>query len=162
MEYSRLSLADILLMGDDDLVALEHNHKTPIAITPFPESFITVKTETFSPGNGVKLLRRPSNSFINNDGRVIRGKPCNTSGCFNRTQSYGFCKSHGGGTRCNAFGCKKASQGNNRCRLHGGGKRCQINGCEKGSQRKGMCYLHNRNYSHQEVKKEMVYTCRQK
>lgn len=87
--------------------------------------------------------RRPCNTFINKEGRVIRGKPCSfPAGCYNRAQSGGLCKAHGGGARCNVDGCNRSSQGRGKCRTHGGGKRCSFKGCEKGTQRKGYCFFH--------------------
>lgn len=83
------------------------------------------------------------NTFVNKDGRRIRGKPCSFSGgCFKRAQSGGLCKAHGGGARCTVDGCTKSSQGFGKCRTHGGGKRCQFDGCTKGTQRAGFCHLH--------------------
>lgn len=89
-----------------------------------------------------KQLKPGSNTFVNKDGKLIRGKPCDTPGCLKRAQSAGKCKSHGGGARCVVDGCTKSSQGNGRCRTHGGGKRCNYTGCTKGTQRGGFCYLH--------------------
>ena len=138
MDHSRLSLTDVLLMEDGDLMTFQCNQYSPI-----PFTYAVVPTKTFSRENGGTLHnKRPSNSFTNNDGRVIRGKPCDASGCLKRSQSYGFCKSHGGGARCISIGCKKTSQSNKLCRFHGGGKRCQVDGCVKGSQLKGLCYMH--------------------
>ncbi|KAI9915864.1 hypothetical protein PsorP6_006962 [Peronosclerospora sorghi] len=86
-------------------------------------------------------LRKPG-TFLNKDGRWIKGKPCRMEGCDKRAQSNGLCKGHGGGARCNFSGCNKSSQGGGFCRAHGGGKRCMHEGCEKGTQRNGFCYLH--------------------
>ena len=156
MNHYRLSLTDVLLMENDDLMTLQYNHYSPV---PFTDAMFP--TQKFSPDNGGKLLkRRQSNSFINNDGRVIRGKPCNARGCLKRTQSYGFCKSHGGRARCIAIGCEKTSQSNKLCRSHGGGKRCQVDGCVKGSQLKGLCYMcHSTSFSieHSQAVKEEEY-----
>ncbi|TDH71618.1 hypothetical protein CCR75_001744 [Bremia lactucae] len=85
---------------------------------------------------------RKSGTFLNKDGRWIKGKPCRMDGCDKRAQSNGLCKGHGGGARCNFVGCSKSSQGGGFCRAHGGGKRCMHKGCEKGTQRNGFCYLH--------------------
>lgn len=90
----------------------------------------------------VEDKRRGSNSFVNDEGRVIRGKPCEFPGCHKRSQSQGKCKAHGGGKRCIVEGCTRSSQGSGRCRTHGGGKRCQFEGCTKGIQRYGYCYQH--------------------
>lgn len=86
-------------------------------------------------------LRKPG-TFLNKDGRWIKGKPCRMEGCDKRAQSNGLCKGHGGGARCSFSGCSKSSQGGGFCRAHGGGKRCMHEGCEKGTQRNGFCYLH--------------------
>ncbi|KAH7472290.1 putative WRKY transcription factor 19 [Phytophthora ramorum] len=86
-------------------------------------------------------LRKPG-TFLNKDGRWIKGKPCRMEGCDKRAQSNGLCKGHGGGARCSFAGCSKSSQGGGFCRAHGGGKRCMHEGCEKGTQRNGFCYLH--------------------
>ena len=87
--------------------------------------------------------RRTTNTFVNKEGRVIRGKPCSfLGGCYNRAQSGGLCKAHGGGARCVIDGCTRSSQGNGKCRSHGGGKRCKVEGCVKGCQRGGYCYFH--------------------
>lgn len=86
-------------------------------------------------------IRKPG-TFLNKDGRWIKGKPCRMQECDKRAQSNGLCKGHGGGARCNFEGCHKSSQGGGFCRAHGGGKRCLHEGCEKGTQRNGYCYLH--------------------
>lgn len=86
-------------------------------------------------------LRKPG-TFLNKDGRWIKGKPCRLGNCDKRAQSNGLCKGHGGGARCSVDGCSKSSQGGGLCRAHGGGKRCLHEGCEKGTQRNGFCYLH--------------------
>ncbi|CAI5738109.1 unnamed protein product [Hyaloperonospora brassicae] len=86
-------------------------------------------------------LRKPG-TFLNKDGRWIKGKPCRMDSCDKRAQSNGLCKGHGGGARCSFSGCSKSSQGGGFCRAHGGGKRCLYDGCEKGTQRNGFCYLH--------------------
>lgn len=83
-----------------------------------------------------------ANTFINNEGRIIRGKQCTVGDCHKRAQSQGKCKAHGGGARCVAPGCTKSSQGDGKCRTHGGGKRCKVEGCNKGRQRSGVCYQH--------------------
>lgn len=80
--------------------------------------------------------------FVNRSGKVIRGKPCSVFECYNRAQSGGKCKAHGGGARCTVHGCTNSSQGGGFCRTHGGGKKCKIPGCEKGNQRAGYCHLH--------------------
>lgn len=85
---------------------------------------------------------RKSGTFLNKDGRWIKGKPCQVSQCDKRAQSNGLCKGHGGGARCKVDGCQKSSQGSGLCRAHGGGKRCLYENCDKGTQRKGYCYLH--------------------
>lgn len=86
-------------------------------------------------------VRKPG-TFLNKDGRWIKGKPCHMTGCDKRAQSNGLCKGHGGGARCSFAGCSKSSQGGGFCRAHGGGKRCRHDGCDKGTQRHGFCYLH--------------------
>lgn len=87
--------------------------------------------------------RRSTNTFVNKEGRVIRGKPCSfPGGCYNRAQSGGLCKSHGGGARCTVTGCNRSSQGHGKCRTHGGGRKCSFKGCSKGTQRNGYCFLH--------------------
>uniref|UniRef100_M4B2N6 WRKY19-like zinc finger domain-containing protein n=1 Tax=Hyaloperonospora arabidopsidis (strain Emoy2) TaxID=559515 RepID=M4B2N6_HYAAE len=86
-------------------------------------------------------IRKPG-TFLNKDGRWIKGKPCRMDSCDKRAQSNGLCKGHGGGARCSFSGCSKSSQGGGFCRAHGGGKRCMYEGCEKGTQRNGFCYLH--------------------
>ncbi|CAH0479893.1 unnamed protein product [Peronospora belbahrii] len=55
-------------------------------------------------------LRKPG-TFLNKDGRWIKGKPCRMEGCDKRAQSNGLCKGHGGGARCSFMGCSKSSQG---------------------------------------------------
>lgn len=87
------------------------------------------------------MCRKPG-TFLNKDGRWIKGKPCHMSRCDKRAQSNGLCKGHGGGARCSHDGCSKSSQGGGLCRAHGGGKRCMHEGCDKGTQRNGFCYLH--------------------
>ncbi|RLN86373.1 hypothetical protein BBJ28_00006963 [Nothophytophthora sp. Chile5] len=89
----------------------------------------------------VPCIRKPG-TFLNKDGRWIKGKPCRMDSCDKRAQSNGLCKGHGGGARCSFEGCCKSSQGGGFCRAHGGGKRCLHEGCEKGTQRNGFCYLH--------------------
>jgi hypothetical protein len=91
--------------------------------------------------NVLPSIRKPG-TFLNKDGRWIKGKPCRMDNCDKRAQSNGLCKGHGGGARCNFHGCTKSSQGGGFCRAHGGGKRCMHEGCEKGTQRNGYCYLH--------------------
>lgn len=86
-------------------------------------------------------VRRPG-TFLNKDGKWIKGKPCRVESCDKRAQSNGLCKGHGGGARCSFQGCNKSSQGGGLCRAHGGGKRCLHKGCQKGTQRNGFCYLH--------------------
>lgn len=86
-------------------------------------------------------IRKPG-TFLNKDGRWIKGKPCRIGNCDKRAQSSGLCKGHGGGARCSVDGCSKSSQGGGLCRAHGGGKRCLHEGCDKGTQRNGFCYLH--------------------
>uniref|UniRef100_K3WJ59 WRKY19-like zinc finger domain-containing protein n=1 Tax=Globisporangium ultimum (strain ATCC 200006 / CBS 805.95 / DAOM BR144) TaxID=431595 RepID=K3WJ59_GLOUD len=95
------------------------------------------------PTSSIKMpcTRKPG-TFLNKDGRWIKGKPCHKDNCDKRAQSNGLCKGHGGGARCNFDGCAKSSQGGGFCRAHGGGKRCLHEGCEKGTQRNGYCYLH--------------------
>ncbi|CEG37634.1 uncharacterized protein PHALS_05412 [Plasmopara halstedii] len=97
----------------------------------------TLSSRTFSE----PCLRKPG-TFLNKDGRWIKGKPCHMDGCDKRAQSNGLCKGHGGGARCSFTGCSKSSQGGGFCRAHGGGKRCLYDGCDKGTQRNGFCYLH--------------------
>jgi len=87
------------------------------------------------------VIRKPG-TFLNKEGRWIKGKPCRMEDCDKRAQSNGLCKGHGGGARCNSRGCSKSSQGGGYCRAHGGGKRCLHDGCDKGTQRNGFCYLH--------------------
>ncbi|KAG1701888.1 hypothetical protein DVH05_010379 [Phytophthora capsici] len=105
----------------------------PISV-PMPDG--RVKSTMAGP-----CLRKPG-TFLNKDGRWIKGKPCRMEGCDKRAQSNGLCKGHGGGARCSFAGCSKSSQGGGFCRAHGGGKRCMHEGCEKGTQRNGFCYLH--------------------
>lgn len=92
----------------------------------------------------VKGKRRSSNTFVNKDGRLIRGKPCEVLYCQKRAQSQGLCKSHGGGKRCSIEGCGKSSQGGGKCRSHGGGKRCTVLHCTKGRQQGEFCYQHKK------------------
>lgn len=100
-------------------------------------SMTTAPTSTFA----APCARKPG-TFLNKDGRWIKGKPCRVDQCDKRAQSNGLCKGHGGGARCSFQGCAKSSQGGGLCRAHGGGKRCMFEGCEKGTQRNGFCYLH--------------------
>lgn len=102
-----------------------------VSATTAPTSTIAMPAVTRKPG-----------TFLNKDGRWIKGKPCRMDSCDKRAQSNGLCKGHGGGARCSFEGCAKSSQGGGLCRAHGGGKRCMHEGCEKGTQRNGFCYLH--------------------
>ncbi|KAG7396609.1 hypothetical protein PHYBOEH_002029 [Phytophthora boehmeriae] len=101
----------------------------------------TMTSRMKAPLSSGPCLRKPG-TFLNKDGRWIKGKPCRMEGCDKRAQSNGLCKGHGGGARCSFAGCSKSSQGGGFCRAHGGGKRCMHEGCEKGTQRNGFCYLH--------------------
>ncbi|RLN45621.1 hypothetical protein BBJ29_001796 [Phytophthora kernoviae] len=89
-------------------------------------------------------IRKPG-TFLNKDGRWIKGKPCRMEGCDKRAQSNGLCKGHGGGARCSFAGCSKSSQGGGFCRAHGGGKRCMhegVEGCDKKDRGNGKCFSH--------------------
>ncbi|CAI5744376.1 unnamed protein product [Peronospora destructor] len=118
---------------------------------PQPQSFTALMQQRtisipmadgrIKPTMNYPCLRKPG-TFLNKDGRWIKGKPCRMEGCDKRAQSNGLCKGHGGGARCSFTGCSKSSQGGGFCRAHGGGKRCMHEGCEKGTQRNGFCYLH--------------------
>ncbi|TMW55587.1 hypothetical protein Poli38472_010469 [Pythium oligandrum] len=127
------------VFGDADLInsimtSLETEASTAPAVSPV----LLPPTPVIS---SYPCLRKPG-TFLNKDGRWIKGKPCRISNCDKRAQSNGLCKGHGGGARCNVEGCSKSSQGGGLCRAHGGGKRCLHEGCEKGTQRNGFCYLH--------------------
>lgn len=103
--------------------------------------FLATKMATPPIDGSKNTVRRPG-TFLNKDGRWIKGKPCRIDNCDKRAQSNGLCKGHGGGARCSHDGCNKSSQGGGLCRAHGGGKRCLHQGCHKGTQRNGYCYLH--------------------
>lgn len=123
---------------------------TPMVDSGAPTSFIAPLSDaqpkmtiSIPPTSSIKVpLTRKPGTFLNKDGRWIKGKPCRMDACDKRAQSNGLCKGHGGGARCNFNGCAKSSQGGGFCRAHGGGKRCLHDGCEKGTQRNGYCYLH--------------------
>jgi hypothetical protein len=106
-----------------------------------PRQQALVQLPTLPVISSYPCLRKPG-TFLNKDGRWIKGKPCRLGNCDKRAQSNGLCKGHGGGARCSVDGCSKSSQGGGLCRAHGGGKRCLHEGCEKGTQRNGFCYLH--------------------
>lgn len=129
-------------------------NNAPVASNVVPIAPLSIKAPMF-PANmsisipatpmsvllSVPCIRKPG-TFLNKDGRWIKGKPCRMDNCDKRAQSNGLCKGHGGGARCSKEGCNKSSQGGGFCRAHGGGKRCMFEGCEKGTQRNGFCYLH--------------------
>nr|CCA16938.1 conserved hypothetical protein [Albugo laibachii Nc14] len=118
---------------------------TSLEIEPlFPMDSLTILSAklTTAPIEGLKTTIRRPGTFLNKDGRWIKGKPCRIDNCDKRAQSNGLCKGHGGGARCSHDGCNKSSQGGGLCRAHGGGKRCLHHGCHKGTQRNGYCYLH--------------------
>lgn len=160
------------VFGDQDLIdaimfSLNVEHSASTTALPSPTRFVMPRIQqvqvqtpqTFTammqqrphgapmPSNRIKppmsgpCIRKPG-TFLNKDGRWIKGKPCRMEGCDKRAQSNGLCKGHGGGARCSFAGCSKSSQGGGFCRAHGGGKRCMHEGCEKGTQRNGFCYLH--------------------
>lgn len=138
------------IMGSLDFESLitPRAHRAPMASVPttsFTAALVDAQPKmTISiPTSSIKMpLTRKPGTFLNKDGRWIKGKPCRMDSCDKRAQSNGLCKGHGGGARCNADGCAKSSQGGGFCRAHGGGKRCLHDGCEKGTQRNGYCYLH--------------------
>ena len=128
------------------------NFPTPRRLQQRPQSFTALMQQrplggslstapSSSSSSSAPCLRKPG-TFLNKDGRWIKGKPCRMDSCDKRAQSNGLCKGHGGGARCSFSGCSKSSQGGGFCRAHGGGKRCLYDGCEKGTQRNGFCYLH--------------------
>lgn len=143
------------VFGDQDLVdaimgSLDGEPiKTPRIVLTKPPTAALVDASAIAkmtisiPTSSIKMpcIRKPG-TFLNKDGRWIKGKPCRMDNCDKRAQSNGLCKGHGGGARCNFDGCAKSSQGGGFCRAHGGGKRCLHDGCEKGTQRNGYCYLH--------------------
>jgi hypothetical protein len=132
-------------------MAFSMSRRLPQVQLPQPQSFTALMQQRpialpmadgrLKPTMAGPCLRKPG-TFLNKDGRWIKGKPCRMEGCDKRAQSNGLCKGHGGGARCSFAGCSKSSQGGGFCRAHGGGKRCMHEGCEKGTQRNGFCYLH--------------------
>ncbi|TYZ68265.1 hypothetical protein PybrP1_004396 [[Pythium] brassicae (nom. inval.)] len=150
--FSDQDLVDAI-MGSLDIESLLTPRDAPSAVgaaakvlTPLPVSAVTTAFPRMTiaiPTSSLKLpLTRKPGTFLNKDGRWIKGKPCRMDSCDKRAQSNGLCKGHGGGARCSFKGCVKSSQGGGFCRAHGGGKRCLHDGCEKGTQRNGYCYLH--------------------
>ena len=104
------------------------------------------KTSMRKASTVTKVKTPGGNAFVNKDGKLIRGKPCDSHGCGRRAQSRGHCKLHGGGARCKFIGgCSKSSQGGGYCRSHGGGKKCVFLGCCKGQQRNQFCFQHGGN-----------------
>lgn len=152
--FSDQDLVDAI-MGSLDVESLMTPRAKPLTPLPLPIPTTTMTTTAIAtapsvpkmsiaiPTSAIKLpLMRKPGTFLNKDGRWIKGKPCRMDNCDKRAQSNGLCKGHGGGARCNFNGCAKSSQGGGFCRAHGGGKRCLFDGCEKGTQRNGYCYLH--------------------
>ncbi|GLD96611.1 hypothetical protein PINS_up005294 [Pythium insidiosum] len=146
------------VFGDADLInsimtSLESEQAAQLQAQQQQQSTTAPTRVTILPSTSAPILAMPTTTatftcirkpgtFLNKDGRWIKGKPCRIGNCDKRAQSNGLCKGHGGGARCSVDGCSKSSQGGGLCRAHGGGKRCMHEGCEKGTQRNGFCYLH--------------------
>ncbi|KAG6613156.1 WRKY transcription factor 19 [Phytophthora cinnamomi] len=70
------------------------------------------------------------------------GKRCSTTGCVNKAQSNGKCRTHTGVGQCTHEGCEKQAQYKGLCVAHGGRRVCTHPGCSKTVTSKGKCGDH--------------------